>query len=124
MEAYVTIACVNLINLHAKFPASHVTVKRQMISVNTLSRPTLRSIIENELSFSCNYCFNVKSFFLLPAIASCLMKKFIRDFRLFRNNVTKTAVFPSTITANRIHNTVNCSVCNSRKQKKTTITKA
>jgi hypothetical protein len=29
---------------------------------------------------------------------------------LLRNSVTKTAVLPSTITANSTHNTVNCSV--------------
>lgn len=47
-----------------------------------------------------------------PAMAKCLMKKFIRDFRLLLiSKVTRTAVFPRTMTANSIHNTVNCSVC-------------
>lgn len=47
-----------------------------------------------------------------PAMAKCLMKKFIRDFRLlFISKVTRTAVLPRTMTAKSIHNTVNCSVC-------------
>lgn len=49
---------------------------------------------------------------ILPAMAKCFMKKFIRDFRLLLiSRVTRTAVFPRTMTANSIHNTVNCSVC-------------
>lgn len=62
-------------------------------------------------------CFSFK----LPAIASCLMKKFILDFRLFRYKVTSTALFPNTITAKSIHKTVNCSVCKRRKEIKMTI---
>lgn len=52
----------------------------------------------------------------LPAMASCLIKKFILDFRLFRYKVTRTALFPNTITAKRIHKTVNCSVCGREKK--------
>lgn len=47
----------------------------------------------------------------LPAKASCLMKKFILDLRLFKYKVISTALFPKTIVAKSIHNTVNCSVC-------------
>jgi hypothetical protein len=43
------------------------------------------------------------------------MKKCILDFRLLQTNVIKTAEFPSTIVAKRIHNTVNCSVCRRNK---------
>lgn len=46
----------------------------------------------------------------LPAKASCLMKKFILDLRLFKYKVISTALFPKTIVAKSIHNTVNCSV--------------
>lgn len=54
------------------------------------------------------FTFNLFS----PAMAKCLMKKFIRDFRLLLiSKVTRTAVLPRTMTAKSIHNTVNCSVC-------------
>lgn len=54
----------------------------------------------------------------LPANASCLMKKFILDLRLFRYKVIKTAEFPSTMVKSRIHNTVNCSVCGGGRERK------
>lgn len=45
-------------------------------------------------------------------MARCLMKKFILDLRLLvEKSVIKTAEFPSTMTVNKIHKTVNCSVC-------------
>jgi len=53
----------------------------------------------------------------LPAIARCLMKKFIRDLRLLlMNKVTRTAELPRTMTESSIHNTVNCSVYNEKKK--------
>lgn len=44
VDAYVTRHWMNLINLHAKLPATHVTVIRQIISVSTFSKPTLKSV--------------------------------------------------------------------------------
>lgn len=97
---------MNFIDLHANSPASQLTrdkvnlrakyvikiqlnvpVNLQAMSTRTLNRPTLRS-----------------------AMANCLMKKFIRDFLLFRYKVMRTAELPNTIVAKRIHRTVNCSV--------------
>jgi hypothetical protein len=41
-----------------------------------------------------------------------MMKKFILDFRdLLSSSATNTALLPRTMLANRIHSTVNCSVC-------------
>jgi hypothetical protein len=49
----------------------------------------------------------------LPAMASCLMKKFILDFRLLlTRRATKTAEFPRTIIVNRTQSTDNCSAWN------------
>lgn len=48
---------------------------------------------------------------MVPAIANCLIKKFILDFLfLFKNSVVSTAEFPNTIVKNNTQSTVNCSV--------------
>lgn len=49
VDAYVTKHCINLINLHAKLPACHVTVMRHIMSVKTFSKPTLRSVYEKNM---------------------------------------------------------------------------
>lgn len=43
VEAYVTLTCMNRMNLHARFPARQETVTRQMMSVSTFRRPTHKS---------------------------------------------------------------------------------
>lgn len=55
-----------------------------------------------------------------PAKARCMMKKFMRDFLplLSSNNAVSTAELPRTISTNRIHSTVICSVCNKEKAHK------
>lgn len=50
VDAYVTKHWINLINLHAKLPASHVTVIRHIMSVRTFNRPTLKSVDEKKYS--------------------------------------------------------------------------
>lgn len=44
VDAYVTQACINLIHLHATFPARHETVILQIMSVKTLNNPTHKSM--------------------------------------------------------------------------------
>ena len=53
VDAYVTKHWINLINLHAKLPACHVTVIRHIMSVRTFNRPTLKSVDEKKIIYSC-----------------------------------------------------------------------
>lgn len=53
----------------------------------------------------------------LPAIANCMMKKFIRDFLfLSKKRAIKTAELPRTMSTNRIHSTASCSFCKNKKK--------
>jgi hypothetical protein len=47
----------------------------------------------------------------LPANANCIMKKLIRDFLfILLKSASMTDELPTTMSANRIHRTANCSV--------------
>lgn len=48
VDEYVTTACKNLINLQRIFPACHATVIRHTMSVETLIKPTARSVTYRE----------------------------------------------------------------------------
>lgn len=52
VDAYMTHACKNRMNLQAIFPARHDTVIRQIMSVRTLSNPTERSVAKNRITIN------------------------------------------------------------------------
>ena len=55
---------------------------------------------------------NYPSQLILPAIASCIIKKFILDFRFFEDQIAmSTDEFPITIQMNNTQRNVTCSFC-------------